>query len=275
MHVDPEYEQQGVAIISPNGVVDEVEPEPEPRADDTEAMMKRFLPELPDQETEAETTHTWDIQNWRSLERREHGPIFFCGDHPWRILFFPYGNNVEFASFYLEQGFGDKPPPEDWYACVQFMLVLWNPNDPTIYLTHTANHRFTAEEGDWGFTRFAELRKLFAGQWEDHSRPMVENNAAKVTAYVRVLKDPTGVLWHNFIKYVYQCGFNLEVADGSSYDSKKETGMVGLKNQGATCYLNSLLQSLYFTNAFRKASRSPSFPDIIADSDAGCIPNTD
>ncbi|KAK8184646.1 hypothetical protein BC567DRAFT_218869 [Phyllosticta citribraziliensis] len=29
--------------------------------------------------------------------------------------------------------------------------------------------------------------------------------------------------------------------------------MVGLKNQGATCYLNSLLQSLYFTNAFRQA----------------------
>jgi len=40
-----------------------------------------------------------------------------------------------------------------------------------------------------------------------------------------------------------------------SYDSKKETGMVGLKNQGATCYLNSLLQSLYFTNAFRKVSQ--------------------
>lgn len=29
--------------------------------------------------------------------------------------------------------------------------------------------------------------------------------------------------------------------------------MVGLRNQGATCYLNSLIQSLYFTNAFRKA----------------------
>ena len=28
--------------------------------------------------------------------------------------------------------------------------------------------------------------------------------------------------------------------------------MVGLKNQGATCYLNSLLQSLYFTHGFRK-----------------------
>lgn len=42
----------------------------------------------------------------------------------------------------------------------------------------------------------------------------------------------------------------------SSYDSKKETGMVGLKNQGATCYLNSLLQSLYFTNKFRKVRGS-------------------
>lgn len=34
--------------------------------------------------------------------------------------------------------------------------------------------------------------------------------------------------------------------------------MVGLRNQGATCYLNSLLQSLYFTNAFRKVRISES-----------------
>lgn len=38
-----------------------------------------------------------------------------------------------------------------------------------------------------------------------------------------------------------------------SYDSKKTTGYVGLKNQGATCYMNSLFQSLYCTNYFRKA----------------------
>lgn len=52
-----------------------------------------------------------------------------------RILFFPYGNHVEHASFYLEQAW-EKEPPENWYACVQFALVLWNVNDPSIYVTH-------------------------------------------------------------------------------------------------------------------------------------------
>lgn len=113
---------------------------------------------------------------------------------------------------------------------------MWNINDPALFCHHTAHHRFTKEESDWGFTRFLELRKMFQQPWDNSGRPLVENDAVNITAYVRVVEDETGVLWHNF----------------NNYDSKKETGYVGLKNQGATCYLNSLLQSLYFTNAFRK-----------------------
>ena len=37
-----------------------------------------------------------------------------------------------------------------------------------------------------------------------------------------------------------------------AYDSRKETGFAGLKNQGATCYMNSLLQTLFNINQFRK-----------------------
>ena len=254
MLLDSDYDRQltpnddndNVAIISPDdadSMVDDPDPDPSadpamPSAVDHEAMKERFMPALPEYETEAESYHTWDIENWRSLPKRTHGPIFHCAGHPWRILFFPAGNAAsESVSFYLEQGFDTEKPPEDWYACAQFMLVLHNPNDPSVYIHHEANHRFTAEEGDWGFTRFADKNRIFAAKFDGGDRPLVENDCAKMTAYVRVLKDPTGVLWHNFV----------------NYDSKKETGMVGLRNQGATCYLNSLLQSLYLTGAFRKA----------------------
>ena len=203
MLVDHDYDEKAdVAIITPDtdDPMDDVDADAEPRADEYDAFMKRHMPKTLEYETEAEAYHTWEIREWRQLTRREHGPVFECGGHPWRILFFPYGNNVDFASFYLEQAYDEKNMPDDWYACVEFMLVLWNPNDASIYTTHTAHHRFTADEGDWGFTRFAELRKLFSNSWEDRGRPMVEDNGANVTAYVRVLKDPPGVLWHNFIK---------------------------------------------------------------------------
>lgn len=36
------------------------------------------------------------------------------------------------------------------------------------------------------------------------------------------------------------------------YNSKKETGFVGIRNQGATCYMNSILQTLYNLPSFRR-----------------------
>jgi len=62
-----------------------------------------------------------------------------------------------------------------------------------------AHHRFIAKEHDWGFTRFSELRKLFQPQ-PDGNRPAIEEDSAVISAYVRVLEDPTGVMWHNFVE---------------------------------------------------------------------------
>lgn len=70
-----------------------------------------------------------------------------------------------------------------------------------------AQHRFTNEEQDWGFTRFVELRKLF-GPADSRVKPIIENDETVITAYVRVLKDETGVLWHNFIKSVSRKSFD-------------------------------------------------------------------
>lgn len=121
-----------------------------------------------------------------------------------RVLYYPFGNGTDHASFYLDQGF-EGEPPEDWYACVQFALVLWNPNDPTIMVTQTAHHRFTAEESDWGFKQFTELKDL-KSRTAKRPRPLVENENAVLSVYMRIIKDPTGVLWHNFHKLVLRCG---------------------------------------------------------------------
>jgi hypothetical protein len=63
-----------------------------------------------------------------------------------------------------------------------------------------AHHRFINEECDWGFTRFSELRKLSVAAPD--SRPTIEDDTADISVFVRVLEDPTGVLWHNFVKCV-------------------------------------------------------------------------
>ena len=57
-----------------------------------------------------------------------------------RILFYPYGNHAEHVSFYLEHAW-EGEPPENWYACVQFALVLSNVNDPTISVCHGKTSR--------------------------------------------------------------------------------------------------------------------------------------
>lgn len=205
---------------------------------DTPAFVDKYLADLGQEEADLQVCH-WPIESWHALEKRITGPEFECGGHRWRILLFPFGNSngqpYDMVSVYLDYADGPDTPP-DWHVCAQFALVISNPDDPTLFSTSQAHHRFTAEEMDWGFTRFNEFRKLVVPA-DARARPIIENDRAVVSAFVRVLKDPTGVLWHNFI----------------NYDSKKETGFVGMKNQGATCYMNSLLQSLFFTNDYRRA----------------------
>ncbi|RIB23989.1 ICP0-binding domain of ubiquitin-specific protease 7-domain-containing protein [Gigaspora rosea] len=117
--------------------------------------------------------------------------------YTWRITGNGYKNSDN-VSIYLD--FADsKGAPVGWHSCVQFSLFLWNPEDPASYVYHNSHHRFTAEESNCGFTKFQALHKLFAPS-ENRTRPLIENNACNITAFVRIIKDPTGILWHYFTK---------------------------------------------------------------------------
>jgi len=102
-------------------------------------------------------------------------------------------------------------------------------------------------ESDWGFNDRRNTEALRGAVGSDKGRPMVENDAVNVTAYVRIYKDPTGVL-----AQFYEVAISALCVSADRIKLQFEEGdwKVGLQNQGATCYL--LIPSTIlctFTNA--------------------------
>ncbi|KAJ3072248.1 hypothetical protein HDU99_002237, partial [Rhizoclosmatium hyalinum] len=156
-----------------------------------------------------------------------------------RILLFPTGNQQsDTLSIFLDSVDAPTMPKDgQWHICVQFSLAIVNHKNESVYRSSTAQHRFNPYEADWGFNHLVKLNHLTV-PIDGSQHALIEDDQALFIVHMRVMKDVTGYLWHNYI----------------NYDSKTATGLVGLKNQGATCYMNSILQSLYFIPYFRKAT---------------------
>lgn len=169
---------------------------------------------------------TWTIENFSRLNTKKHySDAFVVGGYKWRILIFPKGNNVDYLSMYLDV-VDSSNLPYGWSRYAAFSLLVVNQAHHKYSIRKETQHQFNARESDWGFTSFMPLSDVY-----DPSRGYLVNDTLVIEAEVAVRR----------------------VMDYWSYDSKKETGCVGLKNQGATCYMNSLLQTLYHIPYFRKA----------------------
>ena len=54
-------------------------------------MKEHVLPALIDEPPILEDqVHTWEIKSWRSLNKKEHGPIFHAGGVPWSVSLHGY-----------------------------------------------------------------------------------------------------------------------------------------------------------------------------------------
>ncbi|KAM2279534.1 hypothetical protein ACFX1S_040364 [Malus domestica] len=186
---------------------------------------------------------TWPIESFSRLNTKKlYSDVFLVGGYKWRILIFPKGNNVDHLSMYLDVADSGNLP-YGWSRYAQFSLSIVNQVNSKYSIRKETQHQFNARESDWGFTSFMPLGELY-----DPSRGYIVNDRCIVEADVAVRK----------------------VIDYWSHDSKKETGFVGLKNQGATCYMNSLLQTLYHIPYFRKAVYH--MPTTENDNPSGSIP---
>lgn len=129
---------------------------------------------------------------------------------------------------------GSQPfVPQTWSRCARFWLSLKRtPNTPhrAATVSKEVAHTFREKETDWGFREFCKTGVIRKDRYTDES--------GSLCICVRIkLEEPSP-------EAMYAAG---------TWDSRKETGYVGFKNQGATCYMNSLLQTLYMLGAFRRA----------------------
>ncbi|VDM76722.1 unnamed protein product [Strongylus vulgaris] len=90
--------------------------------------------------------------------------------------------------------------------------------------TRRITHTFYPKENDWGYSQFLTCDHLI-----NPENGFIKDDTIRLLVHVSA-DAPHGVQW----------------------DSKKHAGHIGLKNQGATCYMNSILQTLYFTTKLRK-----------------------
>lgn len=116
-----------------------------------------------------------------------------------------------------------------------------NPNlaAPVHDMVKETSHTFRYNASDWGFLEFAPFASLQPNHFADVSMNVV------IMVKIRLQDN------------VNDSMLNSPVA----WDSRKETGYVGFKNQGATCYMNSLLQTLYMLSGFRKAVYNMPLPE--------------
>ena len=88
-------------------------------------------------------------------------------------------------------------------------------------------HNYKKEENDWGYASYIPWKELTNEKYG--------------------YREPDGTVR-------FEVDLFADAPHGTEqWDSKKMTGFIGLKNQGATCYMNSVLQALFFTNQLRNS----------------------
>ncbi|XP_076458949.1 ubiquitin carboxyl-terminal hydrolase 7-like isoform X2 [Babylonia areolata] len=195
-----------------------------------EAKEESDIPEaeMEEDDCRAEATFRYTVENISKLKESSLSPPCMVRNLPWKIMVMPRQNtqNAErqkSLGFFLQCNADSEST--SWSCNASAELRLLNARPDTEPFCRKIQHLFYCKENDWGFSHFFSWNEML-----DPKRGFIEDD--KITLEVHVMADaPHGVCW----------------------DSKKHTGFVGLKNQGATCYMNSLLQTFFFTNKLRRA----------------------
>lgn len=177
----------------------------------------------------------WLINNFNGSRENPNtrfimtSPWVFVGKYSWRIKLYPKGKESSYLSVYLECNFPEddacetleNPSPlidnisltRPRHLPASFSIVVWNPQEPRVYLSAATESTFTAKQPDAGWARFGSSHARDLGRRQPGQRQaLLRNDTLAFTAYIRTYQDPTGSLF-----------FNMNLC--STYNSFTLTGM--------------------------------------------------
>eukprot|EP01062_Namystynia_karyoxenos_P062759 TRINITY_DN55634_c0_g1_i1.p1 TRINITY_DN55634_c0_g1~~TRINITY_DN55634_c0_g1_i1.p1 ORF type:complete len:1363 (+),score=410.57 TRINITY_DN55634_c0_g1_i1:107-4090(+) len=179
------------------------------------------------------SSYRWTIRGLQGAAARHACPErlysepFEVSGVPWRVLVFPNGNGVRSLSLYLDLA-NAHALPRGWSCVAGFAFTVVNRADGAS-ITNQTEKLFLLGVQDWGFREFMPLRTLY-----DTSEGYITQDDTLVIEATVAVTPPQGA----------------DLDDDSGDDADLPQGAraapyVGLANQGATCYLNSLLQTFF------------------------------
>ncbi|XP_051113308.1 ubiquitin C-terminal hydrolase 13-like [Andrographis paniculata] len=167
----------------------------------------------------------WRHENVSRLSSKVvHSRVYVLGDSKWRIFLQRMGQGDNDVSLYIKVA-NAASLPFGWTIYVEYKLTIINQFTTNLNFQKASCHHFNAKDNHHGFSCFMPL-EVFRGAYFGYTIGDACSIEVEIISY-GVTKP-----WPN--------------------SQKKEIEFVGLKNQGATCYLNSLLQTLYYISYFRK-----------------------
>lgn len=175
-----------------------------------------------------------NVTKYQECEKVRSLPHTF-GSFRCRMLIFPMGTKATGRNPPSLAAFVEADPLEEieedprWlFSSVKYSITLINHIDYSQSVTKTDTWSFSREGIDRGWHSFVPAKDML-----DPAKGWIRDNAVYLRAQVYVRQGET-------------------ISHGIDYDSRKETGYIGLRNHGATCYMNGLLQSLYHQGKFRE-----------------------